>query len=87
MNDDLLREILAAAKDILQTNQDGNATLSRINDSTESLHKDMEHLSGQIDILSHSLYVQNQYSMWAVICLMLLTALVMFAVGYNISRK
>lgn len=87
MNDDLLREIRTLLEDILAHDRDANVYLSRIGDKTEVLHNDMQHVSGQLDILNHSIYVQNTYLMWVVICLMLLTALAMFMVGYMITRK
>ncbi|MGV0669408.1 hypothetical protein [Burkholderia ubonensis] len=87
MNDDLLKEIRDLAISILAVNQDNGTALGVLNDSVTEVHTDLAHLSDQLDILNHSITVSNQYFMWAVICLMLLTALAMFLVGYKITRE
>lgn len=87
MNDDLLKEIRDLAIDILAVNQDNRTALGVLNDSVTEVHTDLAHLSDQLDILNHSITVSNQYFMWAVICLMLLTALAMFLVGYKITKE
>ncbi|GAE10039.1 hypothetical protein [Paenibacillus sp. JCM 10914] len=87
MNDDLLREIRDLAVDNLTVNQDNGTAIGYLNDEITNVHNTVNHLSDQVDILNHSLYVTNQYLMWSVICLMLMTALAMFTVGYKITRK
>lgn len=47
----------------------------------------LEHLSGQLDIMNHSLYVQNEHLSWITVSIMLLAALAIFAVGYMITRR
>lgn len=47
----------------------------------------LEHLSGQLDVMNHSLYVQNEHLSWITVSIMLLAALAIFAVGYMITRR
>lgn len=56
-------------------------------DSTEQMTQKLEHVSGQLDVMNHSLYVQNEHLSWITVSIMLLAALAIFAVGYMITRR
>lgn len=47
----------------------------------------LDHLSGQIDVLNQSLYVHSEYQSWMVITLMIMAAMLMFLVGYLLTRR
>lgn len=57
------------------------------NDSAAQLHADVSHLSSQMDILNHSLYVSNYYSLFSAVSLMIMAAMLMFWVGHNLTRR
>lgn len=80
MNDELLTEILESTKET-------TATTGSVDESIKAMHKGLDHVSGQLDIMNHSLYVQSEYLTWLTISIMLMTAMVMFLVGYIITRK
>lgn len=56
-------------------------------DSTEQMTQKLEHVSGQLDVLNHSLYVINEHLSWITVSIMLLAALAIFALGYMITRR
>lgn len=46
----------------------------------------LNHVSGQIDILNQSVWVTNNYLVFISVCMALLSTLMMFALGYYISK-
>lgn len=56
-------------------------------ESNTALLEKLEHVSGQLDVLNHSAYVINEHLSWITVSIMLLAALVIFAVGYMITRR
>ncbi|MEN1990822.1 hypothetical protein [Paenibacillus hubeiensis] len=58
-----------------------------IENSVLDLKNKIDHVSAQLDILNHSLYVNNEYGSWIVISLMIIAAMMMFLVGYLLTRR
>lgn len=55
---------------------------------TEATYGEMIlHLSDQLNIISHSIYVSNEYEKWQTVCIMLLAVCAMFTIGFLISRR
>lgn len=73
--------------DILQGIKDTETAIKNGNDSVDGLQQSLTHLSGQMDILNHSLGVTNQYLSWITISLMCVAAMIMFLVGYTLTRR
>lgn len=84
-NEELPEEV--TLRDILQGIKDTTKAITDGNDSVDGLQKSMTHLSGQLDILNHSIGVGNQYLSWITISLMCVTAMIMFLVGYTLTRR
>ena len=56
-------------------------------ESTQQMTEKLEHVSGQLDVMNHSLYVINEHLSWISVSIMLLAALGIFAIGYMITRR
>lgn len=46
----------------------------------------LEHISNQLDLIHHSIYVSNLYMTTLVVCSMLLSLLAMFMVGFQLTK-
>lgn len=46
----------------------------------------LSHLSGQIDLLNHGVYVQTEYLMFVAAALGIIAFMMMFLVGYIVAR-
>lgn len=73
--------------DILQGIKDTTKAITDGNDQVDGLQNSMTHISGQLDIMNHSLGVNNEYLSWITISLMCIAAMLMFLVGYTLARR
>lgn len=85
MNNDEQAEV--TLQDILQGIKDTETAIMNGNDSVDKLEQSMTHLSGQLDILNHSMGLGNQYLSWITISIMCIAAMLMFLAGYILSRR
>ena len=65
----------------------GEEIYRAILESNERVTEKLEHVSGQLDVLNHSLYVINEHLSWITVSIMLLAASAIFALGYMITRR
>ncbi|MNW44037.1 hypothetical protein D3C74_212520 [compost metagenome] len=47
----------------------------------------LQSISGKLDLINHSLYVQNEYLSYTTVSIMLLAAIAIFMLGYLITRR
>ncbi|MNP31344.1 hypothetical protein D3C76_1244620 [compost metagenome] len=85
MNEEPVSEITLS--DIKAVIEDLKGLVVVGNDQSAQLHSDIKHLSGQMDILNHSLSVSNTYSLYTSVFLIIIAAVLMFMLGYNITRR
>lgn len=80
MNEELLTEILESTRETTKA-------VSSVDGSVQQVSNGLTHLSSQLDILNHSIYIQNEYLTWLTVSMMLVSGLMMFLVGYLLTRK
>lgn len=73
--------------DILQSVNYVSGQIGSVQDNGVQLHQDLQHVSGQMDILNHQLYVLSTYQQWTTISLMVIAAVLMFLLGYLLTRR
>lgn len=69
-----------------QVLDDISAQLQNMAVDMGDFHTDIDHVSGQLDVLNHSLYVTNSYLMYTTVSVCLMAALLMFLIGYMITK-
>jgi len=69
-----------------QVLEDISAQLQNMAADMGDFHKDIDHVSGQLDVLNHSLYVTNSYLMYITVSICLIAALLMFLVGFKLTK-
>lgn len=53
---------------------------------TDDVYGTIDHISNQIMILTHSVYVISEYMIYVVVSVFLIAALLMFLTGFMVSK-
>lgn len=84
MNEEQNEQLINAINDLKDAVSSGSVSTEK---AVLGIQDKLDHMSGQLNVMNHSLYVANEYIMWGVISTMILAAMMMFLVGYVLTRK